>query len=81
MTLRAMQNCLIIEPDVETHEMFVLPPGEKLGTGIVVAAGPDCKELKVGDHLYFDVGQEFKYEGKDYVVMRENHILGVLEHG
>jgi co-chaperonin GroES (HSP10) len=26
------------------------------------------------------VGQEFKHDGKDYIVMREPHILGVLEH-
>jgi co-chaperonin GroES (HSP10) len=57
----------------------VLPPGEKLGTGIAIAIGPKCLDIKVGDHVYFDVGQEFKQDGKEYVVMREPHILGVLE--
>lgn len=76
--LRALQNCLLIERDVEKHALFVLPPGEKLGTGMVISAGPDCTELKVGDHVYFDVGQEFTYDRKDYVVMREPHVLGVL---
>ncbi len=80
MTLRANQNCVIIEPDVEKHELFIIPPGDKMETGIIVAAGPDCVDLKVGDHVYFGVGQEFKYEGTDYVVMREPHIIGVLEH-
>lgn len=80
MTIKAMQNCLIIEPDVEKHELFIIPPGDKCETGIVIAAGPDCKELTVGDHVYFGVGQEFKHGGKDYVVMREPHVLGVLEH-
>ena len=56
MTLKAMQNCLIIEVDVEKHAMFELLSTEKQETGIVVSAGPDCKELKVGDHLYFGVG-------------------------
>ncbi len=74
-----MQNCLIIEPDVEKHELFIIPPGDKMETGIVKSAGPDCKELKIGDHVYFGVGQEFKHEGKDYVVIREPHVLGVLE--
>jgi co-chaperonin GroES (HSP10) len=78
MTIRAMQNCLIIEVDVEKHPMFELLSTEKQETGIVVSAGPDCRELKVGDHLYFGVGQEFKHGGKDYVVMREHHVLGVL---
>jgi co-chaperonin GroES (HSP10) len=77
MMLRALQNCLLIERDVEKHDFLVLP-GEKLGTGMVISAGPDCTELKVGDHVYFDVGQEFTYDRKDYVVMREPHVLGVL---
>ncbi len=81
MTLNAMQNCLIIEPDVEKHELFIIPPGDKMETGIVRAAGPKFEELKVGDHVYFGVGQEFKHEGKEYVVIREPHVLGVLEHG
>ena len=46
---------------------------------IAIAIGPKCLDIKVGDHVYFDVGQEFKYENTDYVVMREPHILGVLE--
>ena len=78
MMLRALQNCLLIERDVEKHALFVLPPSEKLGTGMVISAGPDCTELKVGDHVYFDVGQEFTYDRKDYVVMREPHVLGVF---
>ena len=77
--MKALQDCIIIERDVEKHAMFVLPPGEKLGTGIAIAIDPKCLDIKVGDHVYFDVGQEFKYENTDYVVMREPHILGVLE--
>lgn len=76
--MKALQNCLIIEVDVEKHDFIKLLSTEKQETGIVVAAGPDCKELKVGDHLYFGVGQEFTHGGKDYVVMREPHVLGVL---
>ena len=75
--MRALQNCLIIEPYYEKHKLFVLPQTEKSETGIVIAAGPDCKDIKVGDHVYFGVGQEFSYD-KEYVVMREPHVLGVL---
>lgn len=78
MILKAMQNCLIIEVDVEKHAFLELLSTEKQETGIVVSAGPDCKELKVGDHLYFGVGQEFTHDKKQYVVMREPHVLGVL---
>jgi hypothetical protein len=77
--MKALQNCIIIERDIEKHALFVLPPGEKLGTGVATATGPDCKTIKVGDRLYFDVGQEFTHNGKDYVVMREPHVLGVFD--
>jgi chaperonin GroES len=77
MTLKALQNCLIIERDVEKHAFIELLVKEKQETGIVISAGPDCKEIKVGDHVYFGVAQEFLY-GKEYVVMREPHVLGVL---
>lgn len=77
--MKALQNCIIIERDVEKHPLFVLPQSEKLETGIAVAIGPQCLDIKLGDHVYFGVGQEFKQDGKEYVVMREPHILGVLE--
>ena len=108
--MKALQNCIIIERDVDKHPLFVLPQTEKLGTGIAISIGPKCLDIKVGDHVYFDVGQEFKHDdilfaillkflpyikvgdhvyfdvgqefkqdGKEYVVMREPHILGVLE--
>jgi co-chaperonin GroES (HSP10) len=78
--MRALQNCVIIEVDVEKHAFLELPQTEKAETGVVISAGPACEELKVGDHLYFGVAQEFTYEKKSYVVMREPHVLGVL-HG
>ena len=78
MIPQALQNCLIMERDVETHAVFVLTATEKMPTGVILSAGPDCKELKVGDRVYFDVGQEFTHMGKEYVLMREPHVLGVF---
>jgi co-chaperonin GroES (HSP10) len=67
-----------MERDVEKHAFLVLPLDEKMSTGVILSAGPDCKELKVGDRVYFDVGQEFTHNGKEYVLMREPHVLGVF---
>jgi co-chaperonin GroES (HSP10) len=78
MTPKALQNCLIMERDVEKHAFLELLSSEELGTGVVLSAGPDCKDVKVGDRAYFDVGQEFTHEGKKYVLMREPHVLGVF---
>jgi co-chaperonin GroES (HSP10) len=79
MNLKALQDCVIMERDVEKHAFLELPQTTKLGTGVVLSAGPDCTEVKVGDRVYFDVGQEFRHEGHDYVLMRERHILGVFD--
>jgi co-chaperonin GroES (HSP10) len=76
--MKALQDCVIIERDTKKHPLFVLP-SEKLGTGVAIAIGPKCLDIKVGDHVYFDVGQEFVHDKTDYVVMREPHILGILE--
>ena len=62
MTLRATQDCLIVRPDLEKHELFVLLRQKQTGTGIVVSAGPDVQEVKVGDKVLFgdSVGQDLK---------------------
>lgn len=79
MTLQALQDCVIIERDVASHPLFVLPPGDPMETGVAVAVGPKCRDIKVGDHLYFGTAQEFRHDGKDYLVMREAHVSGVFE--
>ena len=78
MTPKALQNCVIMERDVEKHLFLELLSSEKLPTGVILSAGPECKDLKVGDRVYFDVGQEFTHMGKNYVLMREPHVLGVF---
>ena len=78
MTPKTLQNCVIMERDIEKHSFLELLSSEKLPTGVILSAGPECKDLKVGDRVYFDVGQEFTHMGKDYVLMREPHVLGVF---
>jgi co-chaperonin GroES (HSP10) len=81
MTIQALQDCLIVRPDVEKHELFVMLRQKQTGTGIVVAAGPDATDVKVGDKVLFgdSIGQDLKWEGEDLLVMREAHTLGVFE--
>jgi len=80
MTFKAMQNCVVIERDVEKHAFLELVSTDKQETGIVISTGPKCKDLNVGDHVYFGTGQEFSFGRKEYVVIREDHVLGVF-HG
>jgi co-chaperonin GroES (HSP10) len=81
MTLRATQDCLIVEPEVEKHALLQLLRAKQTGFGAVLAVGPDAKDVKVGDRICFGefVGQEFTFDKHDYLVMREDHVLGVVE--
>ena len=81
MTIRALQDCLIVRPDIEKHALIALIREKKTGTGTVIAAGPQATEARVGDRILFGdfVGQELRWEGEDLLVMREQHIMGVYE--
>lgn len=81
MKIQALQDCLIVRPDIEKHALIALIREKKTGTGTVLAAGPQANETKVGDRILFGdfVGQELRWEGEDLLVMREQHIMGVYE--
>jgi co-chaperonin GroES (HSP10) len=81
MRLQATQDCLIVRPEVEKHALFVLLRQKQTGTGVVVSAGPDAKDVKVGDRVLFgdSIGQDLQWEGEDLLVMREAHTLGVFD--
>lgn len=80
-SLQALQDCLIVEPEVEKHALFELLRAKQTGFGTVLAIGPRTQDVKVGDKICFGefVGQEFTFDKHDYLVMREEHILGVVE--
>lgn len=82
MALQPMQDCLIVRPEMDKHELFVLLKQNKTGSGVVIAAGPDAKEVTVGDKILFGdfVGMDLRWEGEDLLVMREEHIMGVYEN-
>lgn len=80
------------EEERTTAGGIVLPGNatEKSMLGDVVAVGPGplldngdrrALELKVGDKILFGkyAGTEVKIEGQDYMVMREEDIIGVIE--
>ena len=81
MRIQARQDCLIVRPDMEKHDLFVLLRQKQTGTGVVISAGPDAKDVKVGDRVLFgdSIGQDLQWEGEDLLVMREEHTLGVFD--
>ena len=70
------------------HTLWVYIPDtaqEKPQKGKIVAVGAGTKEnpitVKVGDTVLYGkyAGTELKLEGKTYLIMKENDLLGILE--
>lgn len=81
-----------LEADQRSPGGIVIPgtAKEKPQEGIVRAVGPGSKDkngvlnalnVKVGDKILFGKysGTEVKIDGKEYVVVREDDIIGILE--
>jgi len=71
----------IVLPDTakekpQQAEVIAVGPGKILDSGERAAMG-----VKAGDKVVFAKygGTEIKYEGEDYLILRENDILAVLE--
>ncbi len=81
-----------VEEETKTAGGIIIPDTvskEKPQEGKVIAAGkgkvtPEGKvlplDVKVGDRVLFGkyAGSEIKYDGKEYLIMREDDILGVI---
>ncbi|WP_017413396.1 MULTISPECIES: co-chaperone GroES [Clostridium] len=94
MNIRPLGDRVVIkrlEAEEMTKSGIVLPGAskEKPQEAEVVAVGPggyvdgkDIKmELKVGDKVLFSKysGSEIKFEGKEYIILRQDDILAVIE--
>ena len=95
MKVRPLHDRVIIERIEETEQRvggIIIPDTakEKPQQGKVIAAGKgkiekDGKvtplDVKAGDTILFGkyAGQEIKIDGNEYLIMREEEILGVIE--
>jgi chaperonin GroES len=95
MKLRPLQDRILVqrvEEETKTKGGIIIPDTakEKPAEGKVVAVGngklgDDGKrvalEIKVGDVILFGKysGTEVKIEGEEYLIMREDDVLGVIE--
>ncbi|HDS16799.1 MAG TPA: co-chaperone GroES [Proteobacteria bacterium] len=94
MNIRPLQDRIIVkrlEEEEKTKGGIIIPDAakEKPMQGEVVAAGKgkvgdDGKvnplDVKVGDKILFGkyAGTEVKLDGEEYLIMREDDVLGVL---
>lgn len=95
MNIRPLHDRVIVkrvEPETRTASGLYIPDaaGEKPDQGEVLAVGPGKRDdagklipmdVKVGDRVLFGKysGQTVKVSGEEYLVMREEDIMGVLE--
>lgn len=89
LNIRPLADRVIIEPaaaETKTASGIIIPDTaqEKPQRGTVVAVGPGKKDepmtVGVGDVVLYGKysGTEFKYEGGDYLIMREADIMAIV---
>ena len=95
MQVRPLQDRVLVErleEEKRTAGGIIIPDNnkEKPAEGKVVSVGPGrllengsyrALEVKAGDKILFGKysGTEVKVEGREYLIMREDDILGVLQ--
>ena len=95
MNIRPLQDRVIVkrlEEEEKTKGGIIIPDAakEKPQQGEVIAVGKGKVkddgsvlplDVKVGDKILFGkyAGTEIKIEGEEYLIMREDDILGVIE--
>jgi chaperonin GroES len=97
MDIRPLHDRIIVErleEETKTAGGLIIPDTakEKPQQGKVIAVGKGKKtedgkvlplDVKVGDKILFGkyAGTEIKIEGKEFLMMREDDVLGVIEGG
>ncbi|OGR05465.1 MAG: co-chaperone GroES [Deltaproteobacteria bacterium RIFOXYD12_FULL_50_9] len=95
MKIRPLNDRVLVqrlEQEAKSRGGIIIPDSakEKPVEGKIIAAGPGklnekgvrvALELKVGDRVLFSKygGTDIKLDGEDYLIMREDDILGVIE--
>jgi chaperonin GroES len=95
MKIRPLNDRVLVkrlEEEAKTAGGIIIPDTakEKPAEGEVVAVGPGkmnnkgertAMDIKAGDRVLFSKygGTDIKIEGQDYLIMREDDILGVVE--
>ena len=89
LNIKPLTDRVLVEPaaaEAATAAGIIIPDTakEKPQRGTVVAVGNGKKDhamtVKVGDIVLYGkyAGTELKYDGKDYLIMREDDILAII---
>ncbi len=90
MTMKPINDRVVVKPapaDTKTKGGIIIPDTakEKPQRGEVVAVGPgkdgDMMTVAVGDIVLYGkyAGQELQHGGQDYLIMRQDDILVIIE--
>ena len=89
VNFKPLADRVLIEPtaaETKTASGIIIPDTakEKPQEGMVIAVGPgkvdEPTTVKVGDKVLYGkyAGSELKLDGKDYLIVKESDILGIL---
>ena len=89
INIKPLADRVLIEPlqaETKTASGIIIPDNakEKPQKGTVVAVGPGTKDekvtVKVGNTVLYGkyAGTELKFDGTDYLMMRESDILAIV---
>lgn len=89
ITIKPLADRVVVSPapaETQTASGIIIPDTakEKPQQGTVVAVGPgkvdEPMTVKVGDKVLYGKysGTELKWEGKDYLIMRESDIMAIV---
>lgn len=89
ISIKPLADRVLVEPaaaETKTASGIIIPDTakEKPQQGTIVAVGKGKKDepmtVKVGDKVLYGKysGSELKWEGKDYLIMKESDILAVI---
>ncbi|MDU9049720.1 MAG: co-chaperone GroES [Candidatus Electrothrix sp. Rat3] len=94
MNIRPLNDRILVkrlEEETQTAGGIIIPDSakEKPAEGEIIAVGPGkmndagqrtAMDVKAGDRVLFSKygGTDVKFDGQDYLIMREDDILGVL---
>ena len=89
MSLKPINDRVVVLPaaaDAKTSGGIIIPDTakEKPQKGKIIAVGPGKDDIKMtvkkGDTVLYGkyAGQELEYEGKEYLIMREDDILVII---
>ena len=84
MSIKPLADRVVAKKDAATittaSGILLEEAKEKPNTATIESVGPDVKTLKKGDRVIYREysATELKYEGKDYLIIKEEDVLATL---